>query len=74
MKNTKRYMQQILGCIMMGGMLMNAPAVYAVTPDHVKEEQTNAMTKVSGTVYDAATLAPLAGVRVVAHAIRSILP
>ena len=67
MKNTKRYMQQILGCIMMGGMLMSAPMVYAATPDNVKEEQADAMTKVSGTVYDAATLAPLAGVRVVAH-------
>ena len=67
MKNTRKYMQQLLGCIMIGGMLMSAPAVYATTPDDVKKEQTDIMTEVSGTVYDAATLAPLAGVRVVAH-------
>ena len=67
MKNTKRYVQQLLGCIMIGGMLMNAPVVYAITPDNAKEEQAATMINVSGTIYDAATLAPLAGVRVVAH-------
>ena len=67
MKNTKRYVQQLLGCIMVGGMLINAPMAYAIAPDNAKEEQATAMTNVSGTVYDAATLAPLAGVRVVAH-------
>lgn len=67
MRSTKRYIQQLLGCIMVGGMLMSAPVVYAIAPDKAKKEQTNAMNNVSGTVYDAATLEPLAGVRVVAH-------
>ena len=67
MKNTKKYLQQFLGCVMIGGMLMNTPMVYAGAPEKAKEEQTDVMIEVSGTVYDAATLAPLAGVRVVAH-------
>lgn len=67
MKNTKKYLQQFLGCVMIGGMLMNTPMVYAGEPEKAKEEQTDVMIEVSGTVYDAATLAPLAGVRVVAH-------
>ena len=67
MKNTKKYLQQYLGCVMIGGMLMNTPMVYAGAPEKAKEEQTDVMIEVSGTVYDAATLAPLAGVRVVAH-------
>ena len=67
MKNTSKYMQQLLGCVMVGGMLMSAPVVYATTPDKDKVEQTAEMTEVSGVVFDAATLAPLAGVRVVAH-------
>ena len=67
MKNTSKYMQQLLGCVMVGGMLMSAPVVYATTPEKDKVEQTAEMTEVSGVVFDAATLAPLAGVRVVAH-------
>ena len=68
MRKMKNYIQQLLGCIMIGGMLLNASAVYA-NPDNAQdqEEQTVATTKVSGVVYDAATLTPLAGVRVVAH-------
>ena len=46
---------------------MSAPVVYATTPEKDKVEQTAEMTEVSGVVFDAATLAPLAGVRVVAH-------
>ncbi len=67
MKNTKKYIHQLLSCMMIGGMLVNAPMAYAITPDKDEVEQTAELTEVSGIVYDAATLVPLAGVRVVAH-------
>lgn len=67
MKNTKKSIHQLLSCMMIGGMLVSAPMAYAITPDKDVVEQTAELTEVSGIVYDAATLAPLAGVRVVAH-------
>ena len=66
MRKIKNYIQQLLGCMMIGGMLLNASAVYA-TSDKAQAQQSVATTKVFGVVYDAATLSPLAGVRVVAH-------
>lgn len=67
MKNTKKYIHQLFSCVMIGGMLMSAPVAYATTPDKDKVEQATELTEVLGTVFDAATLSPLAGVRVVAH-------
>ena len=49
MRKIKNYIQQLLGCMMIGGMLLNASAVYA-TSDKAQAEQTVATTKVFGVV------------------------
>lgn len=66
MKNMKNQIQAALCNILLGGMLLAAPAVYAALPEETNV-QAEKMTTVSGIVYDAATRSPLAGVRVVAH-------
>ena len=66
MKNMKNYMHLFVGCMLVGGMLLNSSSVYAAQEEN-KVEKSVSMTKVSGIVYDAATRTPLAGVRIVAH-------
>lgn len=66
MRKIKEHMQQILGCVMIGGMILSTSVTYAVS-DKTPTEKSLSMTKVSGVVYDASTRTPLAGVRVVAH-------
>lgn len=65
MRKMKNSILQLLGCMMMGGILLNSSVVYAAGNDETV--QTVSTAKVSGIVYDAATRTPLAGVRVVAH-------
>ena len=60
-------MQQLLGCVMLGGLLLTTPAIYAAVPENTASEKTEEMVSVSGLVRDAATRVPLAGVRIVAH-------
>ncbi len=67
MRSARKYIKQLLSCIIVGGMLMNAPMAYAIAPDKTDAEEKVSTTKVSGIVYDAATRTPLAGVRIVAH-------
>ncbi len=59
--------QQLLGCVMLGGLVLTTPAVYATSPEKTETGKIDEMITVSGVVYDAATRTPLAGVRVVAH-------
>ena len=66
MRSIKVYMQYVLACVVVGGMLLSSSTLYAAAPEKA-EVQNASMTKVSGVVYDAATRTPLAGVRVVAH-------
>lgn len=66
MKRIKNHIQIVLCNIMLGGMLLTAPAAYAALPDEATA-QAEKMITVSGVVYDAATRTPLPGVRVVAH-------
>ena len=67
MRSVRKYIKQLLSCILVGGMLMNAPMAYAIVSDKTDSEQKVSTTKVSGIVFDAATRTPLAGVRIVAH-------
>ena len=66
MKRIKNHIQTVLCNIMLGGMLLTAPAAYAALPEEATA-QAEKMITVSGVVFDAATRAPLPGVRVVAH-------
>ena len=66
MRKMMIYVQQLLGCMMIGGMLLNTSVVYATSEANMMEQK-SVTTKVSGIVYDAATRTPLAGVRIVAH-------
>ena len=66
MKRMKNHISTLLCNILLGGMLLTAPAAYAARPDEAAA-QAEKMITVSGTVCDAATRKPLAGVRVVAH-------
>ena len=66
MKMRKNHIQMMLCGIMLGGMLLTAPVAFAEQLEEATV-QTEKMLTVSGTVYDAATRTPLAGVRVVAH-------
>ncbi len=67
MEKMKVYMQQLLGCVMVGGMLCSSSIAYASSEADAVTEQSVAIVEVSGVAYDAATRTPLAGVRVVAH-------
>ena len=66
MKKMKNHIQVVLCGLAVGGMLLTTPAVYAAVPEGTTQ-QAEQMITVSGVAYDAATRAPLAGVRVVAH-------
>ena len=66
MKRIKNHIQTVLCNIMLGGMLLTAPAAYAALPEEATA-QAEKMITVSGVVFDAATRTPLPGVRVVAH-------
>ena len=66
MKRIKNHIQTVLYNIILGGMLLTAPAANASAPEEVTAKSEK-MISVSGTVYDAATRTPLPGVRVVAH-------
>lgn len=63
MMNCKR---SILSGLVVGGMLLGTPVLYAAAPEE-KTEQSTVMNTVAAIVYDAATRTPLAGVRVTAH-------
>ena len=66
MKRIKNHIQTVLCNIMLGSMLLTAPTAYAALPEEATA-QAEKMITVSGVVFDAATRAPLPGVRVVAH-------
>ena len=68
MKNTKKYIQRLLSCIVASCVLLNVPSeLCASVLDETADVNAPVMTRVSGVVYDATSRTPLAGVRVVAH-------
>lgn len=66
MNRVKNHIAARLCSVLLGGMLLTAPAAYAALPDGAVA-QAEKMVTVKGVVCDAATRQPLAGVRVVAH-------
>ncbi len=67
MGKMKIYVQHLLGCVIIGGMLCSSSIAYASSPENAGTEQAAVTIEVGGVVYDAATRTPLAGVRIVAH-------